>query len=169
MSAPPDATRIAIGDVPKATVKEKFDLGIQMLKGYYDALESRAERTAVLLVGVVGWLIASPSSRESLTKYRPLFYGAILGLTVFLVMTGFNISHFIKRFREVQSNVEDLNYAEPKDFTRYRMPPRLHGIPVFLIYMSPILVLYVLILLLLFYVRFKLPAVDSTKPAGPGL
>ena len=146
-----------------ATTKEKFDLGIQMLKGYYDALESRAERTAVLLVGVVGWLIASPGSRESLTRYRPLFYGAILSLTVFMIMAGANISHFMKRFKEIQSNVEDLQYADHKDFTRYRMPRRLHGIPVFFLYMGPVLVLYILILLLLFYVRFKMPGIDSAK------
>jgi hypothetical protein len=60
----------------------------------------------------------------------------------------------------VQSNLADLNYAEPKDYTRYTMPRRLVRIPVLLIYMSPIVALYILIVLLLFYVRFKWPAVE---------
>jgi hypothetical protein len=138
-----------------ATIKEKFDLGIGMLKGYYDGLETRAERTAVLLVGVVGWLITSQTARDSLAKNRPLFLGAVLSLTVFLVMSWANISHFLKRFREIQSEVEDLEYVDPKYFTRYRMPERIHGIPILYIYMTPILILYIFILLLLFHIRFN--------------
>lgn len=50
-----------------ATVKERFDLGIAMLKGYYDGLETRAERTAVLMVGVVGWF----TSDSIFSRYDP--------------------------------------------------------------------------------------------------
>lgn len=138
-----------------ATIKEKFDLGTGMLKGYYDGLETRAERAAVLLVGVVGWLITSQTARDSLAKNWPLFLGAVLSLTVFLAMSWANISHFLKRFREIQSEVEDLGYVDPKYFTRYRMPKRIHGIPILYIYMMPILILYVFILLLLFHIRFN--------------
>ena len=146
MSTQPETTSTA-------SPREKFDLGIAMLKGYYDGLETRTERTAVLLVGVVGWLITSAGAREALTKYRPLFYGAVFSLTVFLVMCWANISHFLKRFREIQSEVEALNYVPPKYFTRYRMPDRLLGIPILVIYMMPIVILYLVIVLLLFYVR----------------
>lgn len=138
-----------------AAIKEKFDLGVGMLKGYYDGLETRAERTAVLLVGVVGWLITSQTARDSLAKNRPLFLGAVLSLTVFLIMSWTNISHFLKRFREIQSEVEDLEYVDPKYFSRYRMPERIHGIPILYIYMMPVLILYVFILLLLFHIRFN--------------
>jgi hypothetical protein len=138
-----------------ATIKEKFDLGVGMLKGYYDGLEARAERTAVLLVGVVGWLITSQTARDSLAKNRPLFVGAVLSLTVFLIMSWANISHFLKRFREIQSAVEDLGYVDAKYFTRYRMPRSIRGIPVLYIYMMPALILYVFIVLLLFHIRFN--------------
>jgi hypothetical protein len=137
-----------------ATTKEKFDLGIGMLKGYYDGLETRAERTAVLLVGVVGWLITSQTARDALAKNRPLFFGAVLGLTIFLVMSWANISHFLKRFREIQAEVEVLGYVDVKYFTRYRMPEKIHRIPILYIYIMPILLLYLLILLLLFHIRF---------------
>jgi hypothetical protein len=163
MSSQLEITPAAKEGVSSATVKEKFDLGIKMLQGYYDALEVRVERTAVLLVGIVGWLITSPSARDSLARYGWLFAGAIVSLTVFLIMTGLNISHFLQRFREVQANVADLNYAEPKDYTRYTMPPQLLRIPILLIYMSPIVILYILIVLLLCYVRFKLPAMELPK------
>ena len=138
-----------------ATKKEKFDLGIGMLKGYYDGLETRAERTAVLLVGVVGWLITSQTARESLAKNRLLFLSAVLSLTVFLLMSWANISHFLKRFREIQSEVEDLKYVDPKYFARYRMPKSIHAIPILYIYMMPILILYIFILLLLFHIRYN--------------
>lgn len=138
-----------------ATTREKFDLGIAMLKGYYDGLETRAERAAVLLVGVVGWLITSQTARDSLARSRPLFFGAVLSLTVFLIMSWANISHFLKRFRGIQSEVEALEYVDAKYFTRYRMPERLYGIPIFYIYIAPILILYIFILLLLFHIRFN--------------
>lgn len=158
MSNPPELTPAATQAAATITVREKFDLGIQMLKGYYDALEGRVERSAVILLGIVGWLITSPSAREALARYGSLFYGAILSLTIFLVLSACNISHFLQRFREVESNIADLNYAEPKDYTRYSMPQRLLRIPILLIYLSPIVGLYLLIVLLLFYVRFKWPA-----------
>jgi hypothetical protein len=138
-----------------ATKKEKFDLGIEMIKGYYDGLETRAERTAVLLVAVVGWLITSGDARDALLNYWPLFWGAIFSLTVFLIYYFLNISHFIKRFRQIQSQVEKLNYVDPKYFTRYRMPKTLHGIPPLGIYMIPIVVLYLVIVLLMVYVRYR--------------
>jgi hypothetical protein len=139
-----------------ATTKERFDLGISMLKGYYDGLETRAERTAVLLVGVVGWLITSQTARDSLAKNSTLFFGAVLSLTVFIAMAWVNLSHFLKRFREIQSEVEALEYVDAKYFTRYRMPAKLHGIPVLYIYLMPILILYIFIVLLLFHIRFNL-------------
>ena len=143
-------------DISAATTKEKFDLGIGMLKGYYDGLETRVERAAVLLVGVVGWLITSQTARDSLAKSWILFWSAVLGITVVSIYLWVNISHFLKRFREIQTNVEDLNYADPKYFTRYRMPTKLYGIPIRYIYLMPLLGIYALILLLLFGIRFNL-------------
>ena len=137
-----------------ATTKEKFDVGIGMLKGYYDGLETRAERTAVLLVGVVGWLITSQTARDSLATNWPLFFGAVFSLTIFLAMSWANLSHFLKRFKEIQSEVEALGYVDVKYFSRYRMPEKIHRIPVLYIYMTPILILYILILLMLFHIRF---------------
>jgi hypothetical protein len=143
-------------DISAATTKEKFDLGIGMLKGYYDGLETRVERTTVLLVGVVGWLITSQTARDSIAKSWVLFWSAVFGITVFSIYSSANISHFLRRFSEIQASVEDLNYADPKYFTRYRMPKKLYGIPIRYIYLMPLLGIYALILLLLFGIRFNL-------------
>jgi|SRR5829696_2020520 len=144
------------GDIFSATTKEKFDLGIGMLKGYYDGLETRVERTTVLLVGVVGWLITSQTARDSLAKSSILFWSAVFGITVFSVYSTANISHFLRRFWEIQANVEDLKYVQPLYFTRYQMPKKLYGIPIRVIYLMPLLAIYALILLLLFGIRFNL-------------
>ncbi len=141
---------------PIATKKEKFDLSIGMLKGYYDGLESRVERVAVFMLGVAGWLITSETARKSLATDRVLFLGAVISLTVFIVMCWANIAHFLKRFKEIQSEIEKLEYADPKYFTRYRMPERINGIAILYIYLMPVLVIYVLTLLLLFHIRFSL-------------
>lgn len=137
----------------RASAKEKFDLGVAMLKSYYEALENRVERTALILVGVVGWLITSPATRESLAKNPALVAGAIMALTVLLIMSWANISHFLSRFREIQKSVEDLNYTDPAFFARYRMPDRIRKIPMPLIYLMPLLVLYVLLVVMLLQIR----------------
>ena len=144
------------GDIFPASTKEKFDLGIGMLKGYYDGLETRVERTTVLLVGVVGWLITSQTARTSLAQSSILFWSAVFGITVFSIYSTMNISHFLKRFWEIQQRVEDLKYVDPRYFSRYQMPKRLYGFPIKLIYLMPVLAIYALILLLLIGIRFSI-------------
>jgi hypothetical protein len=136
-------------------VKEKFELGIGMLKGYYEGLETRAERAAVLLVGVVGWLITSPTARDSLAHSSLLFWSALICITVFLIMTAANIYHFLTRFREIESQVENLGYLDPKYFARYRMPPKIKGIPILGIYLAPIVIVYALIVVSLVVIKFS--------------
>jgi hypothetical protein len=136
------------------STKEKFDLGMAMLKSYYEGLENRVERTALILVGVVGWLITSAPARESVANSGALFVSAVTGLTVLLLMAWGNISHFLSRFREIQKTVEDLKYVNPAYFTRYRMPTQIRKIPTLYIYFTPLLVLYILLLAMLLQIRF---------------
>jgi uncharacterized membrane protein YhdT len=140
-------------------IKEKFDLGIAMLKGYYDGLESRAERAAVLLVGVVGWLITSASARESLANSRLLFWSALFCISLFFVLTAANIYHFLTRFREIELEVKNLNYMDPKYFARYRMPMKIKGIPIGGIYLAPMFIVYVFIVLFLVGIKFSFQSV----------
>ena len=133
-----------------ASTKEKFDLCLGMLKGYYDALDSRIEKSVALLLVVIGWLITSETARKSLTKEAALFWGVIIALTLSIGFLYFNISHFLDRFREIQGYAEQLNYVERKYFVRYQMPNRI--LPV---YLMPVLILYSFILLLLFQIRYN--------------
>lgn len=134
-----------------ATKKEKFNLCLGMLKNYYNALDSRVEKSFALLIIVIGWIITSETARKTLAEETVWFWAAIFTLTSAVLFLGINISHFLDRFREIQSTIEQLNYVDYKYFTRYRMPQNI--LPS---YLAPVIILYVFIMLLLFHLRFKI-------------
>ncbi len=147
-----------------ASKKEKFDLCLGMLKGYYDALDSRIEKSFALLLVVIGWIITSDTARKSLAEETVLFWGAIITLTFAILFIAFNIFHFLERFREIQNTIEELDYANFKYFTRYRMPNNI--LP---IYLAPVLILYFFIMLLLFHTKYNLLSLfSSSKLKGSG-
>lgn len=56
-----------------ANKKEKFDLCLGMLKEYYNALDSRVEKSFALLIVVIGWLITSDTARKTLSEELTFF------------------------------------------------------------------------------------------------
>lgn len=134
-----------------ANKKEKFDLCLGMLKEYYNALDSRVEKSFALLIVVIGWLITSDAARKSLSEESTLFWSAIVVLTAAMLFLVFNISHFLDRFREIQDTIENLNYVDNEYFTRYRMPDNI--LPS---YLAPVLILYSFIMLLLVQIRYNM-------------
>jgi hypothetical protein len=136
--------------------KEKFELGIEMLKGYRTDLQDRFEKSGALLIVVIGWLITSDTARKSLTKETLLFWGGAAILTALIVMYCVTISHFIERYLEIQTTVESLGYVDSTYFVRYHMPATLFLVPVQFIYIVPVLFLYLFILMILRQIKLGL-------------
>lgn len=146
------ANTILLSTFP-ATDKERFDLCITMLKGYYDALEGRVGTSIGFFVVVIGWLITSQGAREAIAK-RGWFLGSALGmLTVTLVFYGLNIAHWIHRWREIRAYTDALGYVEPRFYARYDLPNWA-----FMAYFTPVALLYTFVVLCLILIaigRFK--------------
>ena len=123
-----------------ATDKERFEHGIAMLKAYYDALEGRLAATVAFFVGVVGWLIASENSRTAINNDPGLTSLAIITITLLLVMYGFNVAWWVRRWREIRSSVDALHYVEPQFYARYDLPKQ--G---WVTYLAPVAILYLFI------------------------
>ena len=140
-------------DSEPPTKKEKFELGLEMLKGYRTDLQDRFEKSAALLIVTMGWLITSNIARKSLANHTLLFWSGVFILTALILMYCLTIYHFIERFKKIQSTVESLAYVDPIYFTRYQMPDRLFLIPVHFSYILPVLFLYVSILIMLIQIR----------------
>src|SRR6266550_54811 len=69
-----------------STNKVRFELGIEMLKGYRADLQDRFEKSAALLIIVIGWLITSDTARKSIGNNSLLFWGGITILTALIAM-----------------------------------------------------------------------------------
>ena len=146
--------------------KEKFELGIEMLKGYRTDLQDRFEKSAALLIIAIGWLITSDTARNSLAKESRLFWGGVAVLTALIVMYCVTIYHFIERYKEVQTTVESLAYVDPAYFARYQMPATLFLVPVHFIYIIPVLFLYLFILMILFQIKLRLNRTTGARSSG---
>jgi hypothetical protein len=136
-----------------ASTKEKFELGLEMLKGYRADLQDRLEKSAALLIIAIGWLITSDTARKSLAKQALLFWGGAITLTVLTIMYCLTIYHFIDRFQKIQMTVEGLAYVDPSYFSRYQMPNTLFFVPIHFSYILPVLFLYIFALLILNHIR----------------
>jgi len=139
------------GDAPSK--KDKFELGLEMLKGYRADLQDRLEKSGALLIVAIGWLITSDTARKSLAKQPLLFWGGATTLTVLIIMYCLTIYHFIDRFQKIQMTVESLAYVDPNYFSRYQMPNTLFFLPVHFSYILPVFFLYVFALLILNHIR----------------
>jgi len=152
---------IAIGQSPsnsnsandQPSKKEKFELGLEMLKGYRGDLQDRFEKSSALLIIVIGWLITSDTARKSLANKASLFWGGVTILTALIAMYCLTIYHFIERFKEIQATVQSLAYVDQMYFARYQMPDTLFLVPVHFSYMLPVIFLYVVILILLLQIK----------------
>jgi hypothetical protein len=135
--------------------KEKFELGLEMLKGYRADLQDRFEKSAALLIIVIGWLITSDTARKSIGNNSLLFWGGVTILTALIVMYCSTIYHFIERYREIQRAVETLGYTESPYFARYQLPDKIFSMPVHFSYIAPIFPFYIFILLILFQIKYQ--------------
>lgn len=146
----------------RASKRERFDLCLGMLKAYYDALEGRLEKSLVLLVGVIGWMVTSDTARENLSGSPELFWASVLTLTVVIVLYCASMVHWIKRFRGVQASVDQLHYVEHEYYTRYRFPR--WAIP---IYLTPVLLLYAFAITCLVFIRLGVIAPADQPLSAP--
>jgi hypothetical protein len=117
-----------------------------MMKAYYDAIEGRLGSSVALYIVIIGWLITSDSARYALSTHLWLRILSFIVLTVVLTMYGWNIWHWLGRWLEIRTATEDLRYMESESFTRYHKIPR----GTWLFYFTPIFLMYVVILVLLF-------------------
>ena len=133
----------------KATDKDRFEVGIRMMKEYYDALEARLAGSLTFYVVIIGWLVTSEGARAALAT-RWLLWGLCLAtLTVVLGLYIWNILHWLARWRYIRKNTISLNYMQRRFFTRYeRLPPRTWAF-----YITPIALLYVFIFALLIGIK----------------
>lgn len=146
---PPDPAQVETHESEakpeKATKKERFDLGIEMMKAYYDAIEARMYGSVTLMVVVIGWLLVSDSTRRALSKSCLLVVFFFFALTGVLLLYAGNISHWIGRWQYIRKNVVELDYMEPKFYTRYeRLGPHPE-----ITYVMPMLLIYLVAVMLL--------------------
>ena len=59
----------------KSENKDRFELGIRMMKEYYDAIEARLAATLTFYGIIIGWLVTSEGARTALGA-RWLFAGS---------------------------------------------------------------------------------------------
>lgn len=137
----------------KASQKVKFELGLEMLRGYRADLQDRLEKSIGLLVIVIGWLITSDTARKSLAANSFLWWGSVVVLTALLIMYCGTIFNFIGNFRKIENTIQELGYIDTGfELTRYQMPDRLH-LPVQSFYIAPIASMYVVIILILIQIK----------------
>ncbi|HBB86512.1 MAG TPA: hypothetical protein DC047_02725 [Blastocatellia bacterium] len=141
----------------EATTKTKFELGLEMLRGYRGDLQDRLEKSVGLLIIVMGWLITSETARKSLTSNSSLWWGSVAVLTGLMFMYCLTISNFIGHFRYIQSSMENLGYMDSQYLTRYRMPDKIFYLPVEFSYIAPIFSVYIVIVLILLQIKYRLP------------
>lgn len=137
----------------KASQKVKFELGLEMLRGYRADLQDRLEKSVGLLVIVIGWLITSETARKSLAANSFLWWGSVVVLTALLIMYCATIFNFIDNFRKIENTIQQLGYIDSGfELTRYRMPDKFY-FPVQSFYIGPIAAMYVVIILILIQIK----------------
>jgi len=123
-----------------------------MLQGYYDAIEARLFGSITLFVVILGWLISSAPARQMLRNHWWVRMLSLVALTSVLVMYGWNVRHWLRRWRGIRDDVAKIGYMEPKFYTRYERVPRgswfLYFAPIFLLYLFSITVLLALDILI---------------------
>ena len=117
--------------------KERFEHGIAMLKAYYDALEGRLSAVVGLFVVALGWMITSDKARQAFQNEPRLVALAVSTLTLLLVLYGFNVAWWVRRWAGIKRDVDALNYIEPRFYARYELPRygwKGYFVPVALLY-----------------------------------
>lgn len=142
------------GDQPtKASQRVKFELGLEMLRGYRADLQDRLEKSIGLLIIVIGWLITSDTARKSLASNSFLWWGSVVVLTALLIMYCGTIFNFIGNVRKIENAIQGLGYIDAGfELTRYQMPDRFH-LPVQSFYIAPIASMYIVIILILIQIK----------------
>jgi hypothetical protein len=129
----------------KAENKDRFELGIRMMKEYYDAIEARLAATLTFYGIIIGWLVTSEGARTALGARWLFGLVAGLALTVGFILYIWNILHWLGRWRYIRAHVILLNHMERRFYTRYERLPQ----HTWFAYISPVAFMYLLILALL--------------------
>lgn len=130
--------------IPKlpATDQERYEQCIGMLKAYYDAIESRLAQNIAAYLAALGWVITSSTTREALAQPR-VFYLVLFVIVIVFIMYVANVSHYVRRWREIRNTVLRLSYIENEYFARYELPWYTP-----FTYVMPVAALFVLLLLM---------------------
>ena len=149
----------------KGTDKDRFDLCIAMLKSYYDAIEARFSGTMAFMVIVIGWLVTSEATRAALRANAWLRHATIGALSLLIVLYGWNIDHWLDRWREIRGYTEQLYYVEPRYYSRYHSIPAL----AWHTYMAPVVTLYGVVLLCVRMITLDRFLTTAPKTSDPGV
>lgn len=117
-----------------ATIRERFELGIAMMKAYRDEIESRLLGSMTFFAGIVALLLGSPAARDALAREPWLL---VLTVTLIAFSMGVytrNILHWIKRWRTIRNSTDRLQYMDAVYYLRYQDIPRAAA----LFYVAPI-------------------------------
>lgn len=106
-----------------ASVRERFEQNIAMMKSYRDEIERRIATSATLLAGVVVLLLGSPAARDALAREIWLLFLMIATIAVAIGVHIWNVFHWLKRWRDIRDNTDRLNYMDADHYTRYRSVP----------------------------------------------
>ncbi len=125
-----------------ASVKERFELGVTMMKDYRDEIERRLLGAATLMAGIVALILGQPAARRALDKEIWLLVLTVATIVLLLGVHVRNILHWLRRWRDIRDNTDRLNYMEADYYVRYQDIPRRAAF----IYLAPILGLGLFIL-----------------------
>jgi len=131
------------------TDKDRFDQCIAMLKGYYDAVESRFGQNVTAYLVALGWLLTSSTARTTLVNENA-YYLALTVVGLMFLMYVFNIRHYLGRWREIRATLDALGYLPPGYYARYNLPSYT-----LFTYSLPVAVLAAFVVLLIHWSHIK--------------
>ena len=143
-----------------ASVRERFELGIAMMKAYRDEIEARLLGSMTLFSGIVGLLLGSPAARDALAHELWLL---VLTITIIVLSVGVyirNVLHWIRRWRIIRDNTDRLQYMDVDYYLRYQDIPRAAT----LFYVTPVVVISVFILVCMLAISIGYFPVGIAKP-----
>jgi uncharacterized membrane protein YhaH (DUF805 family) len=136
----------------QASLRERFELGVAMMKDYRDEIERRLLGTATLLAGIVALLLGYPSARRALANQMWLLFLTIATIVLLLGMHVRNILHWLRRWHDIRDNTDRLKYMKIDYYVRYQDIPRAAAF----IYLVPVLGLGLFILAIMMAIGVRL-------------
>ncbi len=118
-----------------ASLRERFELGVAMMKDYRDEIERRLMGASTILVGIVALFLGNQAARLALSHRRWLLTLIIVVIVPSLAMYVRNTLHWLRRWRTIRNNTDRLQYMESDFYVRYQDIPRAAAI----FYLAPVL------------------------------